>query len=68
MMSYFGHAHIHLAGEEKLFIYHLGPFHMFSSEVQHDVIKLKYVARNIAKPEELLHRGRISTFITANPS
>jgi len=28
----------------------------------------KYVARNIAKPGELLHRGRISTFATANPS
>ena len=44
MMSYFGHVHIHLAGEEK------------------------YVARNIAKPGGLLHRGRISTFATANPS
>jgi len=44
MMLYFGHAHIHLAGEEK------------------------YVARNIEKPEGLLHRGRISTFATANPS
>ena len=29
--------------------------------------KEKYVAKNIAKPRRLLHRSRISTFITANP-
>jgi len=28
----------------------------------------KYVPRNIAKPRGLLHRGSISTFVTANPS
>jgi len=44
MMSYLGHAHIRLAGEDK------------------------FVAGNIAKPGGLLHRGRISTFVTATPS
>ena len=29
--------------------------------------KMKYVARNMAKPGGLLHRGRISTSVTANP-